>query len=121
MAFLNNNITECEKHPFHLVDPSPWPLLTSLITFKITIGFVKWFQAYQLGLFKLIVAIIVTIIFMLFWFKDIVNEGTFEGQHTSKVQLGLRMGVALFIVSEVMFVIFLKKKKKLKHFLINSC
>jgi cytochrome c oxidase subunit 3 len=44
------------------------------------------------------------IIFMMFvWWRDIIREGTFEGQHTKRVQLGLRMGVLLFIVSEIMF------------------
>jgi len=38
-----------------------------------------------------------------FWWRDIVREGTLEGQHTSMVQLGLRFGIVLFIVSEVIF------------------
>jgi cytochrome c oxidase subunit 3 len=38
-----------------------------------------------------------------FWWRDVVREGTIEGQHTSLVQLGLRFGMVLFIVSEVMF------------------
>jgi cytochrome c oxidase subunit 3 len=40
---------------------------------------------------------------MYVWWRDIVREGTFEGQHTSVVQNGLRMGMILFIVSEIMF------------------
>jgi heme/copper-type cytochrome/quinol oxidase subunit 3 len=37
------------------------------------------------------------------WWRDVVREGTMEGQHTTRVQLGLRMGMRLFIVSEVRF------------------
>ena len=37
------------------------------------------------------------------WWNDIVREGTFEGQHTATVQLGLRQLVLLFVVSEIMF------------------
>ena len=37
------------------------------------------------------------------WFVDIVVEGTFQGHHTKIVQRGLRYGMILFIVSEVMF------------------
>lgn len=37
------------------------------------------------------------------WWRDITREGTFEGQHTSIVQLGLRFGVILFIISEIIF------------------
>jgi len=40
---------------------------------------------------------------MYVWWRDIIREGTIEGQHTSKVQLGLRLGMLLFIVSEIMF------------------
>lgn len=44
-----------------------------------------------------------TIFVMYTWWKDIVREGTYEGQHTKQVQQGLRWGMILFIVSEVMF------------------
>jgi len=40
---------------------------------------------------------------MFCWWRDIVREGTFEGQHTNSVQAGLKMGMILFIASEVMF------------------
>lgn len=40
---------------------------------------------------------------MFCWWRDIIREGTFEGQHTKSVQTGLRMGMLLFIVSEIMF------------------
>jgi heme/copper-type cytochrome/quinol oxidase subunit 3 len=33
----------------------------------------------------------------------IVREATFEEQHTVSVQRGLRLGMVLFIVSEIMF------------------
>ena len=37
------------------------------------------------------------------WWRDIILEATFEGQHTTKVQKVLKMGMLLFIVSEIMF------------------
>ncbi len=40
---------------------------------------------------------------MLFWWRDVVKEGEFQGHHTPVVQIGLRYGMALFIASEVMF------------------
>jgi heme/copper-type cytochrome/quinol oxidase subunit 3 len=40
---------------------------------------------------------------MFVWWRDIIREATFEGQHTSMVQLSMRMGMILFITSEVMF------------------
>jgi cytochrome c oxidase subunit 3 len=40
---------------------------------------------------------------MYVWWRDIVREATFEGHHTLTVQLGLRNGTIMFIVSEIMF------------------
>jgi cytochrome c oxidase subunit 3 len=40
---------------------------------------------------------------MALWWRDIVSEGTYLGNHTLAVQRGLNMGVALFIVSEALF------------------
>jgi hypothetical protein len=37
------------------------------------------------------------------WFKDIIVEATYEGNHTMAVQHGIYCGMVLFIVSEVMF------------------
>ena len=37
------------------------------------------------------------------WWRDIVREATFEDQHSITVQKGLRLGMVLFIVSEIMF------------------
>jgi len=37
------------------------------------------------------------------WWADVVREGTYQGLHTNAVQTGLRYGMLLFIVSEVMF------------------
>ena len=40
---------------------------------------------------------------MFLWFRDIIAEGTFLGNHTLAVQKGLNLGVLLFIVSEALF------------------
>jgi len=35
--------------------------------------------------------------------RDVIRESTFEGKHTTYVQKGLRIGMILFIISEIMF------------------
>ena len=40
---------------------------------------------------------------MFLWFKDIIAEGSYLGNHTLAVQKGLNLGVILFIVSEALF------------------
>jgi cytochrome c oxidase subunit 3 len=48
-------------------------------------------------------ALISVIYSMSLWFRDIISEGTYLGNHTLAVQRGLNMGVALFILSEALF------------------
>ena len=51
----------------------------------------------------LMFAFLLVIFSMSLWFRDIISEGTYLGDHTLAVQRGLNMGVALFIVSEALF------------------
>lgn len=40
---------------------------------------------------------------MTLWFRDVIAEGTYKGNHTLAVQKGISLGVALFIISEAFF------------------
>jgi len=97
-----------QKHSFHLVDPSPWPFLMAFSLLSLVFGLVLYFNGYLEGgspyfgmLWRFGVCLSLFILFC--WCRDIIREGTFEGQHTLSVQKGLRLGMALFIISEVMF------------------
>ena len=90
------------KHPFHIVDPSPWPYLVSISAFQMLFGLTLYMHYYQKGLLILTLGLICTVITTCLWWRDIVREATYEGHHTVIVQHGLRFGMVLFIVSEVM-------------------
>nr|YP_011017663.1 cytochrome c oxidase subunit 3 [Centroceras gasparrinii]WQF69486.1 cytochrome c oxidase subunit 3 [Centroceras gasparrinii] len=92
-----------QRHPFHLVDPSPWPFVASLSAFICAIGAVSYFHAFKSGSLTLLVGFLSLLSVMFLWWRDVVREATFEGHHTGIVQRGLRYGVILFIVSEVLF------------------
>lgn len=92
-----------QRHAFHLVDPSIMPLLSSLSALTLTTGSVLYFHGYSFGLQTTLFGFLSILTCMFVWWRDIVREGTLEGAHTNIVQLGLRYGVILFIVSEVMF------------------
>ena len=92
-----------QRHPYHLVDPSPWPLFASTGALSMTFGGVMWFHSYTGGGFFTITGMLFVFFCMFTWWRDIVREATFEGQHTEMVQLGMRQGMILFIASEVMF------------------
>nr|BDQ44217.1 cytochrome c oxidase subunit 3 [Polypheretima elongata] len=89
------------RQPFHLVEYSPWPLTSSLGAFTLAIGLASWFHGYGMTCF--LMAIILIIMSMYQWWRDVVREGTYMGHHTSPVATGLRWGMILFITSEVMF------------------
>ena len=90
-------------HQFHLVDPSPWPLIASLGAFMLTTGLVLYMHRMIGGWGLLVNGFLIIIYVMFVWWRDIVREATYEEQHTFVVQRGLRLGMVLFIVSEVMF------------------
>lgn len=89
------------RQPFHLVEFRPWPLTGSIGALIITMGITRWFHSYNL--YCLILGVVVVILTILQWWRDVVREGTFLGHHTSAVGVGLRWGIILFITSEVLF------------------
>jgi cytochrome c oxidase subunit 3 len=99
------NITRSnfQDHPFHLVSPSIWPIFTSMCLFSLTVGTALSMHSFYNGHYLVFIALFLVIISMSLWFRDIISEGTFLGNHTLAVQKGINFGVILFIVSEVMF------------------
>nr|YP_010981196.1 cytochrome c oxidase subunit III [Aplomya metallica]WOE90326.1 cytochrome c oxidase subunit III [Aplomya metallica] len=89
------------NHPFHLVDYSPWPLTASIGAMTTVSGLVKWFHQYDLSLFLL--GNIITILTVYQWWRDVSRESTYQGLHTEMVIMGLRWGMILFILSEILF------------------
>ena len=91
------------EHSYHLVDPSPWPLIAALGAFMFTTGMVLYMHRFLDGGSLALTGFFIILYVMFAWWRDIVREATFEEQHTQTVQRGLRLGMILFIASEVMF------------------
>ena len=87
--------------PFHLVDPSPWPILTSFSLLLMAVSGVMCFHGFENGGKLLSLGLILTLSVMVLWFRDVVTEGTMLGDHTTQVRRGLSIGFVLFVVSEV--------------------
>lgn len=88
-------------HPFHLVDIRPWPIIRASGTFLIFGGLAMGFhfnswELLGLGGFLVILAIVQ-------WWRDVIREASLQGYHTTAVAAGMRWGIILFIVSEVLF------------------
>ena len=110
--------SHAKNHDYHLVNPSPWPVIGAIGAFLMAVGGIMLMRWYNRGgeeigefpvagsnlanpwVFLLGTAIVLYTMFM--WWRDIVKEGD-AGDHTSVVQLHLRYGMLMFIASEVMF------------------
>lgn len=97
----NINRAKFQAFPYHLVEPSPWPLLVSFALFSTAIGAVMSFHGYPYGTLLLELGSLITVSGMLLWFRDVTVEATMQGKHTSKVVKGLVIGIVLFIISEL--------------------
>ena len=89
------------RQPFHLVEPRPWPLTGSFGAFFTAIGLVFWFHGK--GITCLLLGLLLVILTIVQWWRDVIREGTFLGFHTHIVERGLRYGIIMFILSEICF------------------
>jgi cytochrome c oxidase subunit 3 len=89
------------KQPYHLVDPSPWPILGAAGGATTLVGIAV--AAHTHNYIMIGIGLMLTLAVMFFWWRDVVKESRTPGLHSAIVQLGLRYGMLLFIASEVMF------------------
>ena len=89
------------KHPYHLVDPSPWPLTGAFGGGALVLGIVLWAHSSITWVFWL--GLVMTLGTMFMWWRDVLKESATPGLHSPIVRIGLRYGMVLFIASEVMF------------------
>jgi cytochrome c oxidase subunit 3 len=103
-------------HDYHLVNPSPWPLIASISVTVMFLGAVVWMKGlvdddagkmaatflaegqpvlFYAGLAGVLLSAIG-------WWADVIKESR-QGDHTPVVSIGLRYGMIMFIASEVMF------------------
>jgi cytochrome c oxidase subunit 3 len=91
-------------HQYHLVEPSPWPIIGATATFILAVGAIAWmkhlFAAAPLVFGLGALGILYT---MFGWWRDVAIEATYKGDHSPIVQISHRYGMSLFIASEVMF------------------
>ncbi len=89
-------------HPYHLVDPSPWPFVGTVAAFVLVVGLLMWMHEMAGGLWVTLAGTLLVLFTMYVWWRDVLREG-YQGEHTDVVSRGLRIGVVLFIASEVLF------------------
>lgn len=100
---MTNNIRGyIQLHPFHLVGPSPWPIFTSfsLMDLALSIGLTS--HGYIESNIYIFISMITVLYSLTLWFKDIIAESTYLGDHTIAVKRGINQGFLLFVVSEIL-------------------
>lgn len=90
-----------KHHDYHLVNPSPWPLVGSISAFVMALGAIQLMRENVSYLFAIGFGLVLLTMFL--WWRDVVREAERMGDHTPVVQFHNRYGMILFIASEVMF------------------
>lgn len=93
-------MAHAKNHDYHVLPPSIWPFLGSIAAFIMLFGAVLWMK--ESGPWMFLIGFVGVLYVMFGWWSDTVSEN-FAGDHTPVVQIGLRYGFILFIMSEVMF------------------
>ncbi|MEP3265915.1 MAG: cytochrome c oxidase subunit 3 [Hyphomicrobiales bacterium] len=88
------------NHDYHIIDPSPWPLIGSISALVMAVGAVTYMH--DGPIYIMILGLIGVLYTMFGWWSDVIHEAH-SGDHTKVVQMHLRYGMILFIASEVMF------------------
>jgi len=94
-------MSDTQKHPWHMVRPSPWPIVGTAAAFVMATGGV-WYMHEGVP-WVLLAGVGLLLVTFVGWWRDVIREAQRDAAHTPPVQLGLRMGMVLFIASEVMF------------------
>ncbi len=89
------------KHPFHLVEPSRWPMVGAIGAFASAYGLVMFMR--EDGPWVLLGGGAILLFTLFGWWRDVVREAVTGKAHSNAVRTGLRVGMGLFIASEVMF------------------
>jgi cytochrome c oxidase subunit 3 len=100
-------------HAYHLLNPSIWPLLVSGAVLSMVIALVSSFfigcvsgsdKLDHLFAFTIDSSLFISVLLLCYiafcWWSDVSSE---SGEHTENTIHGLKIGMVLFIASEVMF------------------
>ncbi|MEZ5810747.1 MAG: cytochrome c oxidase subunit 3 [Rhizobiaceae bacterium] len=105
--------THAKHHDYHIIPPSPWPLIGSIGALLMAIGGIAWMRYINDSEFPVFgvnianpwlffIGLAIALYTMFAWWSDTIKEAH-QGDHTRVVAIHLRYGMIMFIASEVMF------------------
>lgn len=107
-------MAHAKNHDYHILNPSIWPFFGALSAFIMLVGAVlishhlgrgaepATLAGIPLSPWLFILGLAMVLYTMFAWWSEVVDE-SHVGDHTPVVVIGLRYGVIMFIMSEVMF------------------
>ncbi|MCB9963779.1 MAG: cytochrome c oxidase subunit 3 [Rhodospirillales bacterium] len=107
--YVEYDLQNGKHHPYHLVNPSPWPVLSAFSAGLLAVGLLLWFhdvaltETLKLGWANILPGLAAVLACMFFWWRSVLRESMVEKVHNHETERGLRYGMALFISSEFMF------------------
>nr|YP_009987510.1 cytochrome c oxidase subunit III [Bambusiphaga taibaishana]QBZ37970.1 cytochrome c oxidase subunit III [Bambusiphaga taibaishana] len=90
-----------KNHPFHLVTNSPWPIMLSFSILNLMMSSIMMF--YKKNFWFLTFSMLILFMNLYQWWRDVKRESSLKGDHTNIVKKMIKMGMIMFITSEVMF------------------
>lgn len=96
------NILSKQSHPYHLVEQNYWPFVMSVTLIDVILNIVLWINRYEMSGWIVLSSTLLLVGCIVFWWLDVIREGTIYGSHTSFVRKGLSSGFLWFLLTEVL-------------------
>jgi len=87
------------NQPYFILNLSPWPILIAINTFNLIISNIIIIN-FKFNLIS-IINIIIIISISILWWRDIIRERTFQGNHNFYIINLIKFRIILFIISEI--------------------
>jgi len=91
------------RHPFHMVNPSPWPISISIALLYSAIFVISSLGGNNISLYLIFLTIFIPIVGIFLWWRDVKRESSLQGNHSFTTIKLLKYRMIIFILSEVIF------------------
>ena len=68
--------SHAKNHDYHLVDPSPWPVIGATAAFIMAVGAIRWMHGANPAV--AIIGLVGVLYAMFMWWREIIKEGDRE-------------------------------------------
>ena len=90
-----------KNHPFQIISPSPWPLVIAMGSLLLTLGAVL--AMHHIDFIIILIGATMVIGGCAGWWRDMIIESKDNQIYTKEVKNGLKIGMLIFIGTEIMF------------------